>query len=196
MRLVRCGTLILLPFLFVSLFSGCSLFGGPKLPSLKDFRPVSAEDSEKVLVSVRNVAERVHSARGRFEANLSKGLVRQSLDQVLVFRRPGDLRIELFASSLNQLALMVVTRGGLLEALDPKENVLYRGASTPENIARIIGVPLLPEELMVWFAGAVLLPDSGQYSVLRDPAGRYAVRGELPLGRLMQARFEMTRRDM
>ncbi len=188
---MRARFVLVLIYLFtLPMSSGCGLFA-PKLPSLKKYRAVSAEEAATFRAAVRASSEKIQGARGQYQALAVKGVSRQEGKQVVVFQRPDKLRLELFASSLNQLVLMVVSRDGNLEALDPHEGVRYEGESTPQNIARIIGVPLLPDELMLWFAGVLALPADAELDVVREPdKGYYGMKGNLAYGRSVVARFE------
>ena len=187
-----------LPYRFIlllfsaALFTGCSRIA---VPSLQGFRQAPAGDAAPLLAQVRAAADSVKTGRGEYELRLAKGLGKQTLHQVVAFQRPDKLRLELFASALHQLILFAVSREGTLECLDPKSGVLYRGASTPENLSRVIGVPLVAEEAMLWFAGALALPEDSKFEraleVLRKgQTNAFVVRGEISADRCATAHFD------
>jgi len=167
--------------------AGCS---GLAVPSLSGYRPAPAADAADLLAKVRAAADAVKTGRGEYELRISKGVGRQTLHQVVAFERPSRLRLELFASALQQLVLFAVARDGTLECLDPKAGILYRGESTPENLSRVIGVPLVAEETMLWFAGTLLLADAPLEVLWKPDARTFAIRGKTAADRCTTAHFE------
>ncbi len=190
-------------FCYAPLFlTGCSTLFAPSMPSLRGYRAVPEAESKELVQAINSEASSIQSARAEYELKLSKGVGRQTLRQVLVFQRPHWLRIELFASSLNQLVLMAVSREGMLESLDARTNTLYRGFSTPQNLLKITQLPFSAEEMMLWFTGNILLSeksvdsvDEAKFEVLKQPASRnkfplYGIRGTLGSNRCVLLRFE------
>ncbi|HWE23072.1 MAG TPA: DUF4292 domain-containing protein [Myxococcales bacterium] len=97
----------------------------------------------------------------------------------LVVRRPASLRIAALDPLGNPAALLVAD-GGRFALLDLRNNVFFRGPSTPENLSRLIPQPLRDEELVSLLLGAMpRLPQAqpleahraGDGSMLRLGAG-------------------------
>jgi outer membrane biogenesis lipoprotein LolB len=106
----------------------------------------------------------------------------------IVVRRPASLRIAALDPLGNPAALLVAD-GGRFALLDLRNNVFYRGPSTPENLSRLIPQPLRDEELVALVLGAVPpLPGArpveahraGEGSVLMLESGE--VRQEVSVG--------------
>jgi len=132
----------------------------------------------------------LRAARGRYDVEIRKGIHREQATQVVVFERPAKLRLEIFATSLNQLMLMLVAKEDFVEALDPKEGVLYRALPTPKSIFKLLGVPLVPEELELWLSGMILMPDETKLKILRDPKDDIiGLEADAAFGRVLRARF-------
>jgi hypothetical protein len=176
-------------------FSGC---WASRLspPSLVGFRPLPPAEFESEKQALVQRAAELTSAQGYFESSLQQGLGRQSLKQIVVFERPGRMRIEFFASSLNQLSALIVAHDGLLEAFDPRERVLYRGEDSPRNIERVAQVPFRADELLLWFSGRVpyIESESRSMKILVNPrTSETAVVLDLSDGRRIQAVLDDSR---
>ena len=72
----------------------------------------------------------------------------------IAVRRPASLRIAALDPLGNPAALLVAD-GGQFALLDLRNNVFYRGPSTPENLSRLIPAPLRDEELVSLLLGAM-----------------------------------------
>ncbi len=179
LRFTTCLTALLV-------LSGC---GGIVVPSLRGFEPAPSERSTLVLEELRASTAAVRTGRGEYEAQVSGGIGRQTLRQVVAFSRPDHLRFELFASALEQLVLLAVVEDGTLQCLDPRAGILYRGASTPENIARVLGAPLIAEEAMLWLTGHLPIPSDAKLLVGSDPA-HFVIKGSISPERCAVAHFD------
>jgi hypothetical protein len=69
-------------------------------------------------------------------------------------RRPASLRIAALDPLGNPAALLVAD-GGRFALLDLRNNVFFRGPSTPENLSRLIPQPLRDDELVSLLLGAM-----------------------------------------
>ncbi len=67
-------------------------------------------------------------------------------------------------------AAVLVTSGGRFALYDSREKVLYRGEATPENLSRLVPLPLEAGELTAMLLGTALLPDGPPLSVTPDGA--------------------------
>jgi len=97
----------------------------------------------------------------------------------VVMRRPASLRIAALDPLGNPAALLVAD-GGRFALLDLRNNVFFRGPSTPQNLSRLIPQPLRDDELVSLVFGAMpQLPGArpieahraGDGSVLKLAAG-------------------------
>ena len=133
---------------------GCALLR-PRAPSIAGFNSLEYAESAQFLSAVESANREVRTGRVSMDSTFSKGVLHQTLKQTLAFDRPDKLRVEFFATALNSLLSLIVVHGGQVEALDAKESKLYRGATGPKNIERVVSVPFAPEELMLWISGKV-----------------------------------------
>lgn len=86
----------------------------------------------------------------------------------LSVKRPASLRIEALTPLGDPAALLVADRGRFA-LLDLRNNVFYRGPSTPENLSRLLPAPLRDDELVALLLGDVPeLPAARPVSVRRD----------------------------
>jgi hypothetical protein len=134
-------------------------------------------EPEPLLEQVRTAAARVASVRG--EARLrATGEGRVSALAFVAAARPDRVRVEVLDFFGNPAALLV-TAGGKLGIYDARGRTWYRGAATPENVARLARLPLAPEELVAILCGWPLL---GGEAVGAEP-GRGHVTLEIRDGR-------------
>lgn len=86
----------------------------------------------------------------------------------LSVKRPASLRIEALTPLGDPAAVLVADRGRFA-LLDLRNNVFYRGPSTPENLSRLLPAPLRDDELVSLLLGAVPeLPQARPVSVRND----------------------------
>jgi outer membrane lipoprotein-sorting protein len=69
-------------------------------------------------------------------------------------KRPRSLRIEALTPMGDPAAVLVADQGRFA-LLDLRNNVFYRGPATPENLSRLIPVPLTPDQLVAFLTGTV-----------------------------------------
>jgi hypothetical protein len=121
-------------------------------------------EPELLLGQVREAAAAVFSVRG--EARLRASAPRRvSAAAFVAARRPDRLRIEVLDFFGNPAAVLA-TAGGRLAIWDARAGTFYRGAATPENVARLALLPLAPEELVGVLCG---WPPLGGEAVRADP---------------------------
>lgn len=123
------------------------------------FHPAPAKSAEQVKQFLEKNSD-IITVRARAKLSLRKGIQRQQVEQHLVFSRPDRLRVEIFASALNQLLAIIVSSNGKLTGFDSGEKVVYTGDASVVNVRRVLSVPLSPEELMLWFCGRVGIPSA------------------------------------
>lgn len=153
MRLQRAAFVVVSLFLF----SSCG-FKVPPPPQLKAHKELSAADSKVLLEELGVYTNRVRSFRGSFEVLLESVYGEEKLTQVLAFQRPQRLRLEFFATNLNALTALLITNGSSLHAVDPINNVVYRGQAKEEIIERLLSIPVSPEGLMLWSVARLKVP--------------------------------------
>ena len=89
----------------------------------------------------------------------------------LAVKRPASIRMEAISPMGDPAAVLVADRGKFA-LLDLRENVFYRGPSTPENLSRLIPAPLRDDEIVSLVTGDVPeLPDSRPDSAVREGDG-------------------------
>lgn len=158
--------------------SGCPLRRASKLG--EGFLPI---DSSAQVEAFLEKARAVTTFRSLVSLEITSTLRKDRVKQIVLFRRPDDLRVEVFAPGLNQLLSIAVVRDGLLQAYDVEEKTLYTGPASPENIAAVIQVPFRPEEFMLWLCGRFsLMPPSRRVGLWRR-GGEFALEVDYPDGR-------------
>jgi hypothetical protein len=130
----------------------------PALGCVRAPPPDLSADPAELLSAVRAREARVlrvtGSARVRLESPESSG----SLEALAAAERPDRLRLELLDFFGGPVALLVVAEGRFA-FLDARRATWYRGAATPENLSRIVRVPLSAEDLAAAACGSpVLVP--------------------------------------
>jgi hypothetical protein len=86
-------------------------------------------------------------------------------------KRPASIRMEAI-TPIGDPAAVLVADQGRFALLDLRNNVFYRGPSTPENLSRLIPAPLRDDEIVSLITGDIPeLPDSRPDSAARDGDG-------------------------
>ncbi len=120
--------------------------------------PDLSRDPAPLLAQVRAAQERVTSCRGSARLSISSPDLSGSLDAWVAAESPGRLRVEVFDFFGNPAAVLVAG-GGRFALLDARAGTLHRGADTPENLSRLLPVPLGARELARVVCGSVPLLD-------------------------------------
>ena len=143
---------LLLPlFVVIALLAACTPHAGLEPP--EDFVE-STTENERVKTWLGSERE-IRTVRNLMEVEVRHGDERQLVKQSLVFSRPDKMRLEMFGPGLNQLLSLIIVKDGKIEAYDTVQRKLFRGSITRENMAKLTGIPLLPEELVLWLCGKV-----------------------------------------
>lgn len=163
------------PFLILLslLFSGCA----PSLrPAARDYSSYESLSESDIESAWRRIEERsLGSASLELTAVVSKGIHREEVRQLVSFRRPEDLRVELFATALNQLTALVIANENGLFSYDAREQRYLFGEASLKNTLSLLSVPFLPEELMLWLCGRALRPPA----IYRSQVLRSGEKGEI-----------------
>lgn len=137
--------------LLLFFLNGCSIFSSEDYPSLDSFSPLDKVAKEEFLNKLKNESDLLQTARGKFDVSLNNNLGSKTFKEVFVFQRPDNLRMEFFATGLNQLMGLILLRADVLYFYNLEENVLYLGENNPESFFKITQFPFSGEGLMLWF---------------------------------------------
>lgn len=118
------------------------------------------ETRRRTLTSLRGLARIV------YEDPRDEGTAKQAI----AVAAPDRFRWELFSPI--GVAALVTSDGQVLSTYFPNEKVLYRGAATPENVARFTRVLLSPKEVVGLLLGAPVLPSTSDFCTVRVDADR------------------------
>ncbi len=146
--------------------SACG-FKVPPAPKTASHDILDAADTKVFLEELRTYSERVKAFRGRFELGIEGRYGEETLTQVLAFQRPRRLRLEFFATNLNTLTALLITNGSSLHAVDPINDIVYRGQASQSIIEQLLSIPFSPEGLMLWSVGRVPVPPVGDGETVR-----------------------------
>ncbi len=141
----RTSTVALAVWLFTA---GCRSVAPPPTPlSLDDPRPA------RFLAGLVARGESLNSLRclARLSVDGPRGSVRAK--QVLVARRPAQLRVEILGL-LNQALAVLVTDGVNYDYFEARERIRDRGPVRPDLLFQIAGIPLVPEDAVAVLIGA------------------------------------------
>ncbi len=149
-----------------------ALAGCPR-PAVRnpDTRPLPAPEEARRMVEEASRARKSLRALGRVTYFGEQGRVR--LGFVEVVERPGRFRFETL-SPLEQPIDVMVSDGERLSLL--REGKLHEGPATPENVARLLPVPLRPHEIVDVLLGGVPLSETFQLDRLEwaeEPADHW-----------------------
>jgi outer membrane lipoprotein-sorting protein len=131
-----------------------------------------------LLAQVRAAQARVKSVRGDARIRIQSPDGSGTLSAFVAAQRPDRVYIQTLDFFGNPLAVLA-TAGGALSLYDARARVLYRGPATPENLARLVPIPLSPEELATILCGGAPLLDG---TAVRADPGRGFVTLELVAG--------------
>jgi hypothetical protein len=120
--------------------------------------PDLSRDPAPLLEQVRTAQERISSCRGSARLGLSSPDLSGSLDAWVAAEKSGRLRLEVFDFFGNPAAVLVAG-GGRFALLDARAGTLYRGEDTPENLARLLPVPLGARDLASLVCGSAPILD-------------------------------------
>ena len=137
--------------------------------------PDLSTDPAQLLAQVRGAQARVVRVQGEARVRLgapSKATFRQ----FAAAERPDRIHLEALDFFGNPAAVLVAS-GGRFSLYDPQKKVLYTGAATPENLSRLVPVPVAAAELVEILLGSAPLPEDRPVDVAPD-------------GRHLRLRFE------
>ncbi len=129
------------------------------LLTTSDYQPASVEDVTAVTSYLRASVSAVTSFRAMGDLLILKSGKRYRGTQVVVFTRPDKLRLELFSTALNRLTSIIVCRNGELTTVDFEAKQAYQGMASERNLARLTGIPLSVEQIMLLNTGRIAVSD-------------------------------------
>ncbi len=142
------------------LISGCTPRAGlPKVSS----QPLSQQLTQQSRAALEKCESKVSSLRSISRVSLHHGEERAAFRYATIFEKPGKLRIEAMPTAAAYTLSLLSVVDGTLTYLDPAERTAVRGAATSSMLAKFIGVPLDPADLMALFIGCMphrLIDDS------------------------------------
>jgi hypothetical protein len=136
-----------------SLLCSCGPRRLPGIPAYSSFVPIPSNEAEQFLSKHNERVAELITLKFTADVSISKGLIKKSFLQSLVFRAPDSLRIESFVPGINQLISLIIINSDVLYVRDYSEGRTYSTEPTTENIAKLIYLPLLPFDLAVFLVG-------------------------------------------
>ncbi len=167
----RLAALRLVPVLFAAI-AGCV----PRKPP-----PDLSTDPAQLAAQVRTAQARVARVQGEARVRL-RAPSKAAFRQFAAAERPDRIHLEALDFFGNPVAVLVAS-GGRFSLYDAQKKVLYTGAATPENLSRLVPVPVSSGELVEILLGSAPLPASAPVDVARDD-GHLRVRFEEGAARL------------
>jgi len=128
--------------------------------------PDLSRDPSLLLEQVRASQDRVTTCRGSARLGVSSPDLSGSLDAWMAAEKGGRVRVELFDFFGNPAAVLVASEGRFA-LYDARAGALYRGEDTPENLARLVPVPIGARDLARVICGSAPLVEGR--AVLAEP---------------------------
>jgi outer membrane biogenesis lipoprotein LolB len=139
--------------------------------------PDLSPDPAALLAEVERTQGRVERLRGEARVKVESPGGSGTVTQFVLAERPDRLRLDALDFFGNPAAVLVAD-GGRFSLLDLRAGVFYRGAATPENVARLVPLPIPVEELVLLLCGAV--PLAGRPAAVEPGDGVLRLRLEGP----------------
>jgi hypothetical protein len=140
-RAVVSGALILLA---LASAGGCARRAPP---------PDLSADPADLLAEVERTQARVERVRGEARVKITSPRGGGTVTQFVAAQRPDRLRLDALDFFGNPAAALVAD-GGRFALLDLRKGIYYRGAASPENLARLLPLAIPAEELVALLCGA------------------------------------------
>jgi hypothetical protein len=120
--------------------------------------PDLSRDPSLLLEQVRAAQDGVKACRGSARLSVSSSSPSGSLDAWVAAEKGGRVRVDVFDFFGNPAALLVAS-GGRFALYDARAGALYRGDDTPENLARLVPVPIAARDLASVICGSAPIID-------------------------------------
>lgn len=118
--------------------------------------PDLAADPAALLAQVEATQAKVERVRGEAKVKVDSPRGGGTVTMFVVAERPDRVRLDTLDFFGNPAGVLVA-EGGRFSLLDLREGVFLRGASTPENLARLLPLAIPADELVLLLCGAVPL---------------------------------------
>jgi len=166
-------------FLLIIVWAGgCTTRRPPQPPPLP---PSALPSAEELLGPFKARQQYLTGLRGLARVTYQDTQERASANQAIAIAAPDRFRLELF--SVLSVAAIQTCDGQMLAAYFPRDNVIYRGAASPLNIARFTRLMLSAREIIRLLLGFPLFSvegASGETNTVRLDAHSGTYRLDLP----------------
>jgi hypothetical protein len=115
-------------------------------------------DPAGLAAQVRAAQDRTRSVRGEARVRIETAELSGTFPALVAAEKPDRLLVQTLDFFGNTVAVLAAADGEL-SLWDARANVLYRGAATPENLVRLVPLPLSPAELAAILCGSAPLLD-------------------------------------
>jgi len=142
-----------LPLILLALTLCCCPRNGVQVPEADRIK-----DPKQLLTAVREKGKELSSVRAEGTILARRGGKRIKAHMILLLRRPATLRFETI-SFFEQPMSILVTDGMKFSLWDMDKGRFYQGPATPQNISRVIPIPMDgPEVSGILFGDPPLIP--------------------------------------
>jgi hypothetical protein len=120
--------------------------------------PDLSPDPRALLAQVREAQALARTVRGSARVGVETPGASGTLDALAAAEKPDRVRIEMLDFFGNPASVLVAA-AGRFSLYDARAGVLYRGEATPENLARLLPLPLGAGDLATLLCGSAPLLD-------------------------------------
>jgi hypothetical protein len=113
-------------------------------------------DPAALLVQVRAAQDRIRSVRGEVRVRVESAEASGTVPALVAAQKPDRLLVQTLDFFGNTVAVLAAADGALT-LYDARAHVVYRGAATPENLARLLPLPISPADLVAILCGSAPL---------------------------------------
>jgi outer membrane lipoprotein-sorting protein len=150
----------------------CALLGGCAI-AIPQPREAIPDDAQRAIALLRARWSAFTDFRALADVVVQRGDGRHALAGAILARAPDSFRFEAL-SPFGQPFLFLVVRDGTLTAYNAATNQATVGAATAETAARLLSLPVEPENLVAAVAGLAVPPRDLRAAELTPPDGRGA----------------------
>ena len=130
--------------------------------------PDLSRDPDALLAQVREAQALARTVRGSARVGVAHPGTSGTLDAWAAAEKPDRVRVELLDFFGNPASVLVAA-AGRFSLYDARAGVLYRGEATPENLARLLPLPLGARDLTTLLCGSAPLLEGAP--VAAEPDG-------------------------
>ncbi|WP_242361809.1 DUF4292 domain-containing protein [Anaeromyxobacter sp. SG17] len=133
--------------------------------------PDLSRDPGPLLAQVRAAQAQVQRVSGEARVKVEAKGMRSwvSVREFIAAEKPDRLHVEVL-DFFGNVGAVLVAEGGRFQLYDAKERVFYRGEATPENLSRLVPLPLPAEDLVTLLCGSAPLLETPVDVEVRDGA--------------------------